>query len=526
MRFRACFAPLALTLVFTSGIPAQSAPLAAAADALLAAPAAAQAHWGISVVDAATGTPLYAKNDAQLFEPASNAKLFTTAAALALLGPTYTMSTRVMAEGTIDAAGALHGNLRLVGGGDPTLSGRVYPYAGKTERSDLPLTGLDALASQVFANGIKALDGQVIADDTLFPDERYGAGWGWDDLQWEYGAPVSALVLNDNVQYLTVTPGEAAGQPATLSWLPNVPGFAEPTAITATTTSAGTAPALGVARDLRGDALLRIYGSLPAGGAPTHLALAVNDPARFAAVAFRVALQNTGLTAPAWVLSAAYNPARDTQPFAMETHTPLALQALPPGSHSLDPAATTDLHWTGRLVASRESVSLDQIVTVTNKVSQNLHAELLLHLLGRAEGVNGSAAQGARVVRAFLTTSAGILPDDFLLYDGSGLSTKDLVTPRSITTLLRYSTTQPWGALYRASLPIAGVDGSLQARLLPLRGRVQAKTGTLGEVDALSGFLTAASGRLILFSILCNDHPAPGARATLDALVAAIAQNE
>ncbi len=521
MRFHARFALLAFPLSLACSVLAQSTSLAAAAEALLAAPPAAQAHWGISVVDALSGATLYAKNDAQLFEPASNAKLFTTAAALALLGPTYTMSTRVLAEGTVDGAGTLHGNLRLVGGGDPTLSGRVYPYAGKTERSDSPLTGLDALATQVFANGIKAVDGQVIADDTLFPDERYGAGWGWDDLQWEYGAPVSALVLNDNVRYLTATPGAAAGQPVALSWLPDVAGFSEPTVVTATTTPAGTAPALGIARDLQADGLLRVYGSLPMGGAPVHLALAVHDPSSFAAIAFRAALQTAGVAAAAAAPAVAHTPAADTQAFATETHIPLAPQALPPGSHSLNPASGTV-----RLVASRESVPLDQIVTVTNKVSQNLHAELLLHLLGRAEGINGSAAQGARVVRTFLTTSVGVLPDDFLLYDGSGLSTRDLVTPRSITTLLRYSTTQPWGTLYRASLPVAGVDGSLQARLLPLRGRVQAKTGTLGQVDALSGFLTAASGRLIIFSILCNDHPAPGARATLDALVAAIAQDE
>ena len=526
MRLSRCITLLACTCICTLSGLAQSLPMAAAADALLAAPGAAQSHWGISVTDAATGATLYAKNDAQLFEPASNAKLFTTAAALALLGPTYTMGTRVLAEGTVDAAGTLHGNLRLLGGGDPTLSGRVYPYAGKTERSDSPLTALDALAAQVLANGIKAVSGQVIADDTLFPDERYGAGWEWDDLQWEYGTPVSALVVNDNVRYLTVAPGAVAGQPVTLSWLPEVAGFADAAEIAAVTSAAGNPPALGIARAPGRATLLRIYGSLPAGGAPVHLALAVQDPGGFAAAAFQAALHTAGVTTAASIPQTAHTPPTDTQAFSAETHAALVLQTLPPGSNSLDLAATIDPQNAGRIIATRKSVPLDQVVTVTNKVSQNLHAELLLHLLGRAEGANGSAAQGARVVRTFLTTDAGVLPDDFLLYDGSGLSTKDLVTPRAVTTLLRYSTTQPWGATFRASLPIAGLDGSLQARLLPLRGRVQAKTGTLGEVDALSGFLTAASGRVVLFSILCNDHPGPGARATIDALVAAIAQNE
>ena len=201
---------LAAALLASNGGLAQSP---AAIDSLLANPAAARAHWGISVVDAQTGATLYAHNDTQLFEPASNAKLFTTSAALALLGPGFSMTTRVVAEGQVDAGGTLHGDLRLIGGADPTLSGRVYPYAGRTDRTDTPLAGFDALATQVAAAGIHAVDGPVTADDTLFPDERYGAGWGWDDLQWEYGAPVSALPVNDDVRYLTVTPAAAPNAP-------------------------------------------------------------------------------------------------------------------------------------------------------------------------------------------------------------------------------------------------------------------------------------------------------------------------
>ncbi len=496
-----------------------SGGLGASIDALLAQPAASRAHWGISVVDAATGANLYAKNDAALFEPASNAKLFTTAAALALLGPGYTMGTRIVAEGAVDQAGTLHGDLRLVGGGDPTMSGRVYPYAGKTERPNPPLAALDALAAQVLASGIRAVDGPVLADDTLFPDERYGPGWGWDDLQWEYGAPVSALTVNDNVRYLTVTPDSAPGEPVTAAWLPALP-LPAPSGltITATTTAPASAPSLGVARQ-PGSGTLRLYGGLPVGGTPVHLAIALEDPARFAAEALRASLQTVGI-AVSGSAEPVHREPEDTQAFAAETHLPAAMEALPPGATSLPAAAA------GQVVAVRQSPPLAQIVTVTNKVSQNLHAELLLRLLGRAGGSDGSAAQGARVVRSFLTTQAGVAPDDFVLYDGSGLSPKDLVTPRAVTTLLRYSTTQPWGPLLRASLPVAGTDGSLQARLAPLRGRVQAKTGTLGDVDALSGFLNANSGRLVIFSILTDNNPGPGARAAIDALVAAMAQNE
>ncbi len=526
--FRAALLPVLLLLftlapASTNALQAQSNGMASAVAGLIdAQPAAARAHWGISLVDAATGATLYARNDAQLFEPASNAKLFTTSAALALLGPNYTLATRVVADGAIDGAGTLHGDLRLIGGADPTMSGRVYPYAGHTDRPNPPLGALDALAAQVLASGIRTVEGRVLADDTLFPDERYGAGWGWDDLQWEYGAPISALTVNDNVRYLTIAPATTPGLPVTASWLPDIAGRPSGLQITATTTAAGSAPALGVARE-PGSGAFRVYGSLPAGGAAMHLALALQDPAAFAAEAFAASLQAQGVSLHGGS-AAVHRPSTDTQSFALETHAPLALEALPPGGSSLPPASPGGSA-SARVVASRQSVSLDAIVTVTNKVSQNLHAELLLRLLGRAEGGDGSAAQGARVVRAFATMDAGVAADDFVLYDGSGLSTKDLVSPRALTTLLRYGTSQTWGPLLRNSLPSSGVDGTLASRFPALRGRVQAKTGTLGEVDALSGFVTADSGRLLLFSILCNDHPGAGSRAIIDGLVQAAAQN-
>ncbi len=568
-----CFAALLAPLPLRAQAPVPvTGRMPSAVESLLAAdPSSARAHWGISIVDAATGAVLYARNDAQLFAPASNAKLFTTSAALALLGPTYTMGTRVLAQGTIDAGGTLHGELRLIGGGDPSISGRVYPYAGHTERSNPPLGAFDALAAQVLASGIHAVDGPVTADDTLFPDERYGTGWNWDDLLWEYGAPVSALPVNDNVLYLTVTPGNAPGASLEASWLPEVTdrsAFGGPIGeeMDAVTAPAGSPPALGVAQGSRAMPF-RLYGSLPLGGAPVHLALAQPDPTSFAAEAFVHALSSAGFGIGRYP-DVAHRPSNDTQSFTAETHAPVALHALPPGSSSLPvqtgPAVigagvqTTGTVPTGfancasvegapphvpctsvrdvdplvamasptaRIVATRESPPLADLATVINKVSQNLHAELLLRLLGRAEGSDGSFAQGARVVRAWATTQAGLAPDDFVLYDGSGLSTKDLVTPRALTKLLRYSNTQPWGSILRNSLPIGGVDGSLSARFPALRGRVQAKTGTLGEVDALSGFLTANSGRSVVFSILCNDHPGPGARALIDAVVVAAAQN-
>jgi serine-type D-Ala-D-Ala carboxypeptidase/endopeptidase (penicillin-binding protein 4) len=210
----------------------------------------------------------------------------------------------------------------------------------------------------------------------------------------------------------------------------------------------------------------------------------------------------------------------DTQGFRAEVNQPLVLH--PVAVPTIAPEANGM-----RVLATHVSVPFEQDITVTNKVSQNLHAELYLRLLGRLEGGDGSIAQGARVVRQFLI-SAGVDPDDFSFYDGSGLSPQDLITPRAYTRLLVYASRQPWGAEFRASLPVGGVDGTLSGRFTQpeLKGKVFAKTGTISGVNALSGYLTAASGRTVVFSILCNDH-GPGSDAAvkaLDRIVAAIAE--
>jgi D-alanyl-D-alanine carboxypeptidase/D-alanyl-D-alanine-endopeptidase (penicillin-binding protein 4) len=485
---------------------------------ILSDPAVARAHWGISVVTL-DGKPVYALNDQQYFQPASNAKLFTTAAALALLGPDFTLKTYVVAEGPISSDGRLSGVLRLIGGGDPTLSGRAYPYSPHTDRANPPLQPLDDLAAQVAASGIHSLDGTIVADDTLFAFERYGQGWAQDDLMWDYGAPVSALTVNDNIRYLTLAPGATAGDAATVTWNPSLPDDAATLHNEAITSSAGGQQHLGLDRQ-PDQTFLRAYGTIPAGSKPANFEIAVQDGAKLAGDGFAQALAAHGVAgSPA--IEVSHRLSGDTQIFQKEAQQTLALkpfsngQALP---FTPTPAA--------KIVAQRTSPPLSQIVTVVNKISQNLHAEILLRLMGTAEGDDGSVAQGARVVRQFLV-SAGVPPEDFFFYDGSGLSPQDVITPRAATTLLTYASRQPWGNVWRASLPVGGVDGSLENRFkqAPLKGNVFAKTGTLAEVHALSGYLTAASGRTLVFSILCNDHSpvTDTTRTAIDNVVAAIA---
>ncbi len=487
------------------GHQAGNTTLSAAIASILADPVLSQAHWGISVI-APDGHPIYTLNEGQLFEPASNAKLFTTATAFALFSTETRFKTNVVASGAIDPDGTLHGDIVIKGSGDPSISGRSWPYAGKTERPNPPLQVLEGLADQIAKDGrVRKVTGAVIGDDSAFAFERYGSGWAWDDLQWEYGAPVSALSVNDNSVYLDLTPGAAPGDPVTATWNPPVPYYAlENTAVTGPT---APKPQIGIDRD-PGSKVVRLYGTLPINSKGQHLALAIEDPAEFAAIAFRQMLLIRGIPI-AGAPSTRHNFPTSTEEFLDVSRTPLSA-SLPSERKLLEPQTAAN----ETLLASYTSPPLGQDLTVINKVSQNLHVELVLRDLGKAVLNDGSTTAGARVVRQFLI-NAGVNPADFLFFDGSGLSPQDLITPRATTTLLAYAARQPWGEAFRQTLPIAGVDGSLAGRFTqsPVKGKLYAKTGTLSEVNALSGYLTARSGKTVILSILCNAHD-PSSEAT------------
>jgi D-alanyl-D-alanine carboxypeptidase/D-alanyl-D-alanine-endopeptidase (penicillin-binding protein 4) len=364
---------------------------------------------------------------------------------------------------------------------------------------------LDLLAAQVVQAGVRTIEGGVVGDDSYFLSEPYGTAWAWDDLQWSYGAPVSALSFAENSVELGITADPAKPGATVDQWTPSLDYYTLENVMTMAPQGEVAHPGL---ERRPGSMLVRAWGTAPAQG--LHAPLAVEDPAQFTAAAFKDVLVRRGVTVNGIVASAHRYP-DGTGEFVAERAQPLKLAPRAEITMAAPLAGR-------RLLATRVSVPVAQDIMVTNKVSQNLHAELLLRLLGKAFAKDGSLAQGTRVVRQFLIDT-GVSDADFFFYDGSGMSMDDRIAPRAVTHLLTYASHQAWGTAWRNTLPVAGVDGSLVNRFRnsPLKGRLWAKTGTLNETNALSGYLTTARGKTVAFSILVNGHR-PGSMAEVPAM--------
>ena len=444
------------------------------AEAALSATGPDKGAWGILVEDATTGEVLFARNPDGYFMPASNAKLFSTALALATLGPDYRVRTTVASNGTIDASGVLGGDLILIGRGDANLSNRKFPFGKKEERDGPPEKALAEFAGAVAARGVKEITGDVIADDSLFQHEKFPSGWLVDDILWSYGAAVSAITVNDNTFSLDVRPGVQEGDPARSD-----AGLAADfysIENTAVTSPRGAVEKLALARD-PGSRLLHLSGTIPLDAPTRRMTIAIEDPAEYAANLLAHLLQARGIKV-------------DGRPRARH-----AAESDPPAAPSLT------------VLTERNSVPLSEEVRLTNKNSENLHAELLL-LLSAHEKTGAKNYEEALNFAANFFRSAGIAENDVVLSDGSGLSRKDLVTPRAVVQLLRYAAGQPWGELYRSTLPLAGEDGTLSERMknTPAANKIYAKTGTIGHGNALSGYATTLQGERLAFSILGNNN--------------------
>jgi len=500
--------------------PAPPARLKEQIEALLATPDAARALWGVEVVSLDNGQTLYAQDEHKLFIPASNMKLFTAALALSTLGPQFRFRTTVEAAAAPGKDGRVAGDLWLVGRGDPNLSARLLPFKIRTEREGSPLQAIETLADEVVRKGLRRVEGDLVADDTYFVFENFGEGWAADDLLWWYGAPVSALSVNDSVLFLEVLPGPKAGDRALIKLdpLPDYYRVENRVVTVAAARTARGAPARGEgeAAPVRrieidrqpGSDTLEVWGAIPQDDAGVREQVAVQDPALFAGRALREALAQRGVTvsgrvraehAYRWLFDDLRNPA-------------------PPA-----PAAN-------RLVlAARDSLPLAENLKVAVKVSQNLHAEMVLRTVARERRGIGSVPAAMDEMRALLT-AAGVSPQEYDFYDASGLSRKNLVSPAAMVALLQFMDKQPNAEAWHELLPVAGVDGSLSGRLrdTAAAGRVQAKTGTLAHIAALSGYTTNAGGERVAFSVFVNNHnlSSRAAEALLDRIALAITESK
>ena len=445
--------------------------------------------------------------------------------------------------GKIDDKGRLQGDLVIVGRGDPNISGRVMPYQLKTERIAPHTQILEDLAAQVARKGVRIVDGDVIGDDTYYSPERYAQSWGQDDLQWIDGAPVSALTFNDNVIFLDIQPGQNPGDKALVTQETDTNYYDFDNRIV--TTAPGVVRKVGIHRD-PGSKHVVLWVTIPVSDKGMKAALAIEDPAEYTAQLFQKILQEHGITVTGKVQArhgdiaqffdqAPVLPPNTSTPVPTATSSVAAPAPTSAASTSTPtPAATpapTPLNAPVAPTVLAEHISLPLLedVRVTNKTSQNLHAELDLRLVGKLGGMTPSFEGGAAVVKQFLA-QAGIKDDEFVFMDGSGLSRRDLVTPDAVVRLLLYASRQPWGAAYEQTLPVSGVDGSLEDRFVntPAGGLVHAKTGTLSHVNALSGYGETKPGGHFVFSILCNNNNLPAGRVltAIDSIVQALVRQK
>jgi D-alanyl-D-alanine carboxypeptidase/D-alanyl-D-alanine-endopeptidase (penicillin-binding protein 4) len=419
--------------------------------------------WGIEVVDPATGKVLLSVNPERPFLPASVLKVVTTAAALEKLGPGFQFRTSVYASGHVNSEGVLEGDLVLVGRGDPNLTG--------SEGNFLDRPALQELAEKLQAMGIREIEGDIVGDDSYFDTRTHGQRWTSQDLRTFYGAPVSALGINNNVVWIHARPTKT-GQRVHVSADPPSSYFSFQNS--ATTGKAKSKKTIH-ARAIPGTRKVVVSGNLPAGRSYSHYVL-VERPAEFAAALLKEELRRCQVSVTGGV------------------------RAIHFGDIALDEREA----WNG--LAEHLSPPLVRALEIINKRSENLHAEMLLRVLGAEFRGVGTDELGVQVVRDFLM-EAGIDDNKVSLRDGSGLSRENLLTPRFQTSLMLYLSRQSYFDLFVNTLAVSGVDGTLKHRLISreVKGAIFAKTGSLNGVAALSGFMTTHSGRNLVFSIFANN---------------------
>lgn len=436
-------------------------------DEIFSDPSFSNAYWGVVIQSLETGEYLYRLNEHKNFIPASNMKLFTTAVALIKLGPDFRYKTNLYTDGEIKD-GVLYGNLFVRGTGDPTISGRFT-------NGDVTKTFKD-WADSLLKMGIKEVNGDIIGDDNYFDDQYMGTGWAWDDETYWYSAHISALSFNDNCVDLEILPGKKIGDTAIINITPNTNYVKIKN--TVITVHPDSATQIDFFR-APGTNTINVFGKISLKSKPYKESISVHNPTLYTVTVLKEVFESKGIKVDGNALD-------------------------------IDDTNLNPNYETMKILASYESPPLSEIIKVINKRSQNFYAEQVFRTLGKIFGGEGSTQKSVEVVKNTLA-QIGIPPEEISIYDGSGLSRLDLVTPFQILTLLNYMFRHEYFPYFYESLPIAGVDGTLETRMRKTKaqGNVRAKTGYVQYVRSLSGYVKTKDGEMLAFVLMTNNYLVP-----------------
>lgn len=462
-----------------SSTPATTAPPPAAIcpaqlgkeiDAIVQRPQFQRARWGILIEPLSSNDALYSREKSSYFIPASNTKLLTTAAALTKLGPDFRIRTSIYRTSTDPN----NKSLRVVGRGDPSLT--------KAQLTDL--------AQQLKRQGYTQIE-QLVLDDGYFQGTAVDPSWEWEDVQFYYGTAVNSLILNQNAVELKLFP-QALGSPLKLAWSDPVEAIARQVKNDSTTSEPGSERTV-EASGVLGKSTLQITGQLPLDGQPESLSLAVLNPANYFLQHLRLALAS--------------------QQIRVKT---------------AQVVSTTDNN-NQQEVAAVESPPLSELLQEVNQNSNNLYAEVLLRTIGVSDRqTNQNTIDLGLAALKQTLTQLGVDPQSYVLVDGSGLSRHNFISPEALVQTLKAMARSADAKIYQASLPVAGMSGSLQRRFLntPAQGIVRAKTGTMTGVVALSGYVNSPDYQPLVFSIIVNqsNQTAATSRQAVDDIVLLLAR--
>jgi serine-type D-Ala-D-Ala carboxypeptidase/endopeptidase (penicillin-binding protein 4) len=462
----------------------------------LAQPRFDKALWGVKISSLATGKTLFEQNPHKLLTPASNSKLYTIALALDRLGPDFRIRTSLYSQTKPDSAGTLHGDLVVYGRGDPTLNGRLH--GGDIFKALAPLAG--ALTNA----GVKRIAGDLVGDASFLHGPEFGSGWEWDDAEYDYGAEISALTINDNLLQVGIKPGAGVGAPV---WLELSPATVCVTLSNRTETAERGAKRSLHLRRLPNENLIDASGQVPLDDPGYAETVTVHNPAGLFMAWLREALARSQIAVDGKVRTVSWI-GRQDQPLTREQ--------------------MVELGWI-------ESPPMRDLAREVQKPSQNLYADLLLVQVGekyRSKTMPSdrtSEALGIGELNRFLAET-GVKPGEVQFDEGSGLSRDNLATPEATVALLTFMSRHPCAEVYRDALPIAGVDGTLKNRMkgTPAAGNVRAKTGSLRWAQSLSGYVSSAAGERLVFSLMLNRYantdPNRSAREELDKIAVMLAE--